>query len=98
MLADPERERPLVELLFRETTSLGVRRQLLERWVCERELRTVSTPWGDVRVKVKRWEGSVLGAAPEYEDCARLARVHAVPLQQIYAAAQRAASELFDVQ
>ena len=98
VLADPEQERALVELLFRETTSLGVRRQLLERWVCERELRTVPTPWGDVRVKVKRWQGSVLGAAPEYEDCARLARAHAVPLQQVYAAAQRASSELLDAQ
>ncbi len=93
VLAMPDREAQMVEIMLRETTSLGVRRQLLERWVCEREMRTVATPWGDVRVKVKRWHGSVLGAAPEYEDCARLARTHDVPLQHVYIAAQRAAED-----
>ncbi len=44
-------------------------------------------------MKVKRWEGVALGAAPEYEDCARIARSQGVPLQEVYAAAQRAAHE-----
>jgi pyridinium-3,5-bisthiocarboxylic acid mononucleotide nickel chelatase len=96
VLVAPQHEAAIVELLLRETTSLGVRRQTLERWVCERETRTVATPWGDVRVKLKRWRESVLGAAPEYEDCARLARANSVPLREVYAAAQRAAASLLD--
>ncbi len=93
VLLRPEHEAPMTTLLFRETSSLGVRRQLVERWVCERESRTVTTTWGEIRVKIKIWQGTVLGAAPEYEDCARVARDHDVPLQTVYRAAQRAADD-----
>jgi uncharacterized protein (TIGR00299 family) protein len=93
VLAAPEHEPEFVRLLLRETSSLGVRRELIERWVCDRETRVVSTMWGEIRMKAKRWEGVALGAAPEYEDCARIARSLGVPLQEVYAAAQRAAHE-----
>jgi pyridinium-3,5-bisthiocarboxylic acid mononucleotide nickel chelatase len=81
-------------LLFRETTTLGVRRRLVERATCERELATVETPLGPVRVKRKRWQGHELGAAPEYEDCAALARQHGLPLRVVYALAIEAASKM----
>jgi uncharacterized protein (TIGR00299 family) protein len=73
-----------VTLLMRETTTLGVRRRAVERHVCEREVAVVQTPLGEVRVKRKRWHGEDLGAAPEYEDCARLARAHGLPLREVY--------------
>ncbi len=91
-LARPAHESLLVDLLFRETTSLGVRRRPIERWTCERSTQEVRTPWGAVRVKQQRWRGELLGAQPEYEDCARLAREHGVPLRVVYAAAQEAAT------
>jgi uncharacterized protein (DUF111 family) len=69
---------------MRETTTLGVRRRDVERHVCEREVVTVTTPLGEVRVKRKRWAGEDVGAAPEYEDCARLARQLGVPLREVY--------------
>ena len=93
VLVRPEHEARMTTLLFRETSSLGIRRQLIERWVCERESRTVATTWGEIRVKIKIWQGAVLGAAPEYEDCARVAREHDVPLQTVYRDAQRAADD-----
>lgn len=93
VLIRPERETEMATLLFRETSSLGIRRQVVERWVCEREIHTVTTEWGEIRVKVKRWQGAVLGAAPEYEDCARIAREQQQPLQTVYRAAQRAADD-----
>lgn len=93
VLLRPECETEMATLLFRETSSLGIRRQMVERWVCGREIRSVATEWGAIRVKVKRWQGAVLGAAPEYEDCARIAREHQLPLQTIYRAAQRAADD-----
>jgi uncharacterized protein (TIGR00299 family) protein len=73
-----------IALLMRETTTLGVRRRVVERHVCEREVSVLNTPLGEVRVKRKRWHGEDLGAAPEYEDCARLARAHGLPLREVY--------------
>jgi pyridinium-3,5-bisthiocarboxylic acid mononucleotide nickel chelatase len=81
-----------VSLIMRETTTLGVRRRAVERHICEREISVADTPLGAVRVKRKRWRGEDLGLAPEYEDCARIARERGVPLREVYAAALRALS------
>ncbi|MFM7677534.1 MAG: nickel insertion protein, partial [Roseiflexaceae bacterium] len=67
--------------------TFGMRRQLVERYVAERAQCTVATPFGDIRVKRKYWQGSVLHNAPEYEDCAAAARQHGVPIHDVYAAA-----------
>jgi pyridinium-3,5-bisthiocarboxylic acid mononucleotide nickel chelatase len=83
-LVPPDLEDAAVALIMRETTTLGVRRRQIDRHVCEREIVTVETPLGPVRVKHKRWRGEDLGAAPEYEDCARLAREHDVALREVY--------------
>jgi len=82
-----------VETIFRETTSLGIRRRALERWVCQRTLHSVATPWGMLRVKEQRWQGARLGVAPEYEDCAQAAKEHNIPLRTVYAYVQAAAGE-----
>jgi pyridinium-3,5-bisthiocarboxylic acid mononucleotide nickel chelatase len=73
-----------VALLMRETSTLGLRRRVVERHVAEREMAVVETPLGPVRVKRKRWQGQDLGVAPEYEDCARLARAHGLALREVY--------------
>jgi uncharacterized protein (DUF111 family) len=52
-------------------------------------MREVTTLWGVVRVKVKLLNGVALSAAPEYEDCARIAREHGIPLRQVMDAAKR---------
>lgn len=71
-------------LLMRETTTLGVRRRIIERAVCERMEVTVTTAFGDVRVKQKMWHNRMLGAAPEYEDCRRIAQQHGLPIRHVY--------------
>jgi uncharacterized protein (DUF111 family) len=83
-LVPAELEHAAVVLIMRETTTLGLRRRTVERHVCERELVRLETPLGAARVKRKRWQGEDLGAAPEYEDCARLAREHGLPLREVY--------------
>lgn len=80
-----------VGLILRKTTTLGMRRRTVERHVCEREVVTVATPLGDVRVKRRSWQGQALGDAPEYEDCARLARTHGLPLREVYRIVEAAA-------
>ncbi len=82
VIAKPEDQERLAELVFAETTTLGLRIYTAERRVQERELVEVTTPWGKVRVKI-----SPTGAAPEYEDCKRLAEQHNVPLKDVIAAA-----------
>ncbi len=87
VLARPEDGRRLAALVLQHTSALGVRVQTIERLVARRGVRTVSTAWGDVRVKVKHL-GGVEIVAPEYEDCARLARDAGVPLRDVYDAAR----------
>ena len=87
VLCDRDHEEAMVDLLMRQTSTLGMRRSMVDRHVAERALVTVDTHYGPLRVKVKTWRGDVIGAAPEYEDCAAAAQTHAVPLTQVYAAA-----------
>ncbi len=80
----------LARLVLEHTSALGVRLQTIERLIARREERVVSTPWGAVRVKVKLL-GETEIVAPEYEDCARVAREARVPLREVYASARTSA-------
>jgi hypothetical protein len=91
VLAKPQDQARLADLVLRETPTLGVRCQALTRVTAARETRSVETPWGAVRVKVKLLAGRPVAAAPEYDDCARLAAEAGVALQQVMEAARRAA-------
>jgi uncharacterized protein (DUF111 family) len=84
----PESARSAVEnALFRETSTLGIRAHRVERTVLERDLVEVGTPYGRVRMKVGRRGETVLNAAPEFEDCRRIASERGVPVKEIVAAA-----------
>ena len=83
----------MAAIILRETPSLGVRWSPAERLAAGRDWVEAATPWGPVRVKRKLLGEAVAGAAPEYEDCAAIARAHDVPLAQVYAAALRAIAE-----
>lgn len=79
---------PRVEgVLFREGTTLGVRRADVERTALPRRIVKVKTKWGPVRVKVGELGGEAVHVAPEYEDCRALAREAGVPLREVLAAA-----------
>lgn len=77
------------EIFFRETTTFGIRRHRVERSKLARELRTVETPFGPVRVKVGTREGKLVTASPEYEDCRRIALEKNIPLREVMDAARR---------
>ena len=78
------------EMILRETTALGVRRHAADRRKLRREVVTVETPLGQVRVKLGRLNGELVQAAPEYESCRAVAAKAGVPLKAVYAAAQKA--------
>ena len=90
LLARLEQAEALADLVFAETTTLGLRISTAERRVLERELVTVETPYGPVRVKLGRRNGRVVNVAPEYEDCRRAALERGVPLKEVMQAAREA--------
>ena len=86
-IADPSRREAIEELLFRETTTLGVRRQVWDRTVLDRETATVLTAYGPIRVKIGRRAGVVYNAWPEFDDCQRAAGEKGVAVKEVLAAA-----------
>jgi len=90
VLCTPEDASKLTQLIFTETTTLGVRRRDEVRQTLARRWETVRTPWGEVRIKIASMNGTVTNYAPEYEDCRRLAAEHHVPLKTVMQEAARA--------
>ncbi|MBA3451440.1 MAG: nickel pincer cofactor biosynthesis protein LarC [Chloroflexia bacterium] len=86
----PANRRDVVErTLIVESTTLGVRATPISRTRAARRFETVATRWGDVRLKLRGWEGRVIGVMPEYEDCLRLSRESGAPIREIWAEANR---------
>ncbi|WP_308128877.1 nickel insertion protein [Bacillus sp. sid0103] len=72
------------EILFMETTTLGVRYYPLTVHRLERMFRKVPTEWGPVTVKEGIYNGQVVQSAPEFEECKSIARLHNIPLKKVY--------------
>lgn len=83
VICAPEDEVRLQEVVLRETTTTGLRRQVMERVVLPRRLEEVETPWGPVRVKIVRVPGADERVSPEHEDCEAIARREKLPLQGV---------------
>ena len=90
VVAPPARREALAGVLFAESTTIGVRVTETARERLDREVVTVESPIGPVRVKVARRGGVVVNAAPEFEDCARLAAERGLPVKAAQALAVRA--------
>jgi uncharacterized protein (TIGR00299 family) protein len=87
VIAPPGAREAVEELLFRETTTLGVRRQEWQRTSLERETATVETAYGPIRVKIGRRRGTIYNAWPEFDDCQRAAGERGVAIKEVLAAA-----------
>jgi uncharacterized protein (TIGR00299 family) protein len=87
LLAEPANVSRLIDLIFRETTTIGVRTHEVRRKTLDLEFLPVTTPFGEVRMKISRMNDSILNAAPEYDDCRRIAAERGIPLKQVIAAA-----------
>jgi uncharacterized protein (TIGR00299 family) protein len=79
----------LAQLIFTETTTLGVRQREELRQTLARRWENVRTQWGEVRIKIASMNGTVTNYAPEYEDCRRIAAEHHVPLKTVIQEAAR---------
>ncbi|HYH03720.1 MAG TPA: nickel pincer cofactor biosynthesis protein LarC [Bacillota bacterium] len=86
ILIDPTNEREILEVIFRETTSLGVRKYRVEKTMLQREFKQVGTQYGAITVKTAYYEGEMVKYKAEYEDCYRAAQQHRVPIAKVYQA------------
>ena len=85
-LALPEDKARVAELMLRHTTTLGVRMSEVERLMLARDIRTVGTRFGNVRVKRGTLGGDVIKEMPEYDDVRRIARETGLPMSAVRAA------------
>jgi hypothetical protein len=91
VLCRPDLVPTLQEILFRETTTIGLRWRLENKVALAREFVEVETRWGKVQIKIASLpSGKIANAAPEYEDCRKIAAEHTVPLKQVMEEAMRA--------
>ncbi len=90
ILARPAQRQELSSIVFRETTTIGVRYHQVTRERLAREIVEVATAFGAVRFKIARLGGAIVNASPEFEDCLRLASARKVPVKDVQAAASKA--------
>jgi hypothetical protein len=90
-----ERSRDIMtQVLLQETSSFGVRYYKVARTVLEREIKTVKTSYGPIKIKIGKLNGSTLQASPEYEDCKKTSKIKKVPVKNIYDEAYSLAKKL----
>lgn len=87
----------VAEVVFSETTTIGLRYYSAERMEADRNMAEVTTPWGKVRVKVSSFKGRVTNVLPEYEDCKQLADQKGVPLKLIWQQAMAAGCQYLNI-
>jgi len=88
-IAAVDRQLRIEDVLIVNTSTQGVRATAIERVKAARRIETVSTKWGDVRVKLRIWGGRVIDAAPEYDDCAAIARHRDLAVREVWNEAHR---------
>ena len=94
VLCRPDHRAALRRILFRETTTIGVREYPVQRYALERTAETVETRYGSIRVKVVHGPGVERRWTPEYDDCRRAAEATGTPIQEVYRVTLEAARDL----
>jgi uncharacterized protein (DUF111 family) len=89
----PDAEERINEVLFRETSTIGIRKYLVDKTMLERKVETLLTGYGEVRVKSVFFQGAWFKSKPEYDDCIKIARDKGIPVSQVYREVERALSE-----
>ena len=96
VLASSQRQEAIRQVLFRETGTLGIRMSSVDKRMLEREWIEVTTRHGIVRVKIGLMAGKAVTVAPEFEDCAQIARDAGIPARDVFEEATRLAREALD--
>ncbi|MEG3907170.1 nickel pincer cofactor biosynthesis protein LarC [Microcoleus sp. w1-18aA5] len=83
-ICHPEFEDACEAVIFRETTTLGIRRSTQQRTILHREIQTVQTEYGEVKIKVAKSGETIVNVQPEYEDCAEIARLKNISWREVH--------------
>ena len=95
ILCDIANEAASLNVLFRESTTLGVRRSVVQRICLPREVKSINTGYGEMRVKISEWGGQQR-VEPEYDDCRRIAIEHDIPLREVFQEVRNMAKGVFE--
>jgi pyridinium-3,5-bisthiocarboxylic acid mononucleotide nickel chelatase len=90
VIAPPHKRSQIADVIFRETTTIGLRFDEVERECLEREIVSVETPLGAIRFKLARRHGRIVNATPEFDDCAKLAAANNLSVKEVQAMAIQA--------
>ncbi|HUS87027.1 MAG TPA: nickel pincer cofactor biosynthesis protein LarC [Bacteroidales bacterium] len=88
-----DKKEQITKILFRESTTLGIRSTPIEKLMLEREFKHVDTPFGKISVKFSYYEGKVVAAKPEFDRCNEIARKEGIPLREVYRIIERCIDE-----
>jgi len=95
ILVNQKKEKEVLDIIFRETTSIGIRKFKVEKIMLNREFSTVKTKYGDVRIKNSYYEGTLVKYKAEYEYCRRIARENNIPIAKVYVEVDKAMNRTF---
>lgn len=96
VLCEQSKRKEIEKIIYRETTTLGIRRKKVERSCLKRKFYDFNSTFGKVKIKAAYYEGELLKIAPEYEECRKIAEKEAKPLKDIMELIKsEAAAELF---
>lgn len=89
VLIDGEKEKDIQEIIFKETTSIGIRKYKVKKIMLYRELLKLSTQYGDLTFKNSYYKDELVKYKPEYEDCLRIAKENDISIREVYREANR---------
>jgi hypothetical protein len=84
ILVKEKQERDVLDIIFKETTALGIRKYKVEKIMLQRDFAQVKTHYGVVTVKNSYYQGKLVKYKPEYEDCKKIASEQNIPLAKVY--------------
>ena len=93
VLCNLDAEQNIEQVLFKETSTIGLRKQLFEKLMLDRKMDTIGTPYGEVRIKTAYYNGRKLKSKPEYEDCLKIAQKEQISLNDVYTLVQKSLLE-----
>jgi uncharacterized protein (TIGR00299 family) protein len=93
VLCDTGAEKNIEEILFKETSSLGIRKYSVEKLILDRKIEQIKTKYGQVKIKSAFYKNRLIKSKPEYEDCIRIAKEKNIPINEVYRMVEKLMNE-----